>query len=90
MNAKITIDGAGRVVLPKSVREALRLGPGDELEVENEDDRLILSPVRIPPGLRKERGVWVYRSGKPAEAPIPDLIEEQRSQRTRHVSGERQ
>jgi AbrB family looped-hinge helix DNA binding protein len=90
MNAKITIDGAGRVVLPKSVREALRLGPGDELEVEKEDDRLILSPVRIPPGLRKERGVWVYRSGKPAEAPIPDLIEEQRSQRTRHVSSERQ
>jgi AbrB family looped-hinge helix DNA binding protein len=90
MNTKITIDGAGRVVLPKAVREALRLGPGDELEVEHEDDRLILSPVRIPPGLRKESGVWVYRSGKPAGASIPDLIEEQRSQRTRHVSGEGQ
>ena len=37
------------------------------------------------PVLRKEKGVWVYRSGKPAEASIPDLIEEQRSQRARQV-----
>ena len=89
MSARITIDGAGRVVLPKPVREALRLGPGDQLDVESEDDRLILSPVRIVPGLRKEKGVWVYRSGKPADASIPELLEEQRSQRTRQVSGDR-
>ena len=89
VNARATIDKAGRLVLPKSVRTALRLGPGDTLEVESEDDRIVLSPVRVRPGLVKERGVWVYRSGTPATDSIPDLIDEQRVQRTRELLGDR-
>jgi AbrB family looped-hinge helix DNA binding protein len=82
MNARLTIDKAGRLVLPKAIRESLRVGPGDTLEVESEDDRVILHPVRVRPGLAKEQGVWVYRSGTSANTSISELIEEQRSQRT--------
>jgi AbrB family looped-hinge helix DNA binding protein len=89
MNARVTIDKAGRVVLPKSIREGLRVGPGDTLEIESEDDRLIVSPVRIRPGLQKEQGIWVYRSGAPANISIPDLIDRQRDQRTRELLGDR-
>jgi AbrB family looped-hinge helix DNA binding protein len=87
MNARAIIDKAGRLVLPKSVREAVRVGPGDTLEIENDEDRIILSPIRIRPGLQKESGVWVYRSGKPVSDSIPDLIDEQRHQRTRELLG---
>jgi AbrB family looped-hinge helix DNA binding protein len=82
MNTRLTIDKAGRLVLPKAIRESLRLVAGDTLEVESEDDRVILHPVRVRPGLTKEHGVWVYRSGKLTNTSIPDLIEEQRNQRT--------
>ena len=88
MNARITLDKAGRVVLPKSVRDALRVGPGDSLEIESGDERIVLSPVRVRPGLQKEHGVWVYRSGAPSNASIPDLIDNQRARRTREILGD--
>jgi AbrB family looped-hinge helix DNA binding protein len=81
MNAKVTLDKAGRLVLPKSIREALRIGPGDTLDVESDDDRLVISPVRLRPGLQREQGIWVYRSGSPVETSIPELIDRQRGQR---------
>ena len=88
MNARITLDKAGRLVLPKSIREALRIGPGDTLEVESDDERLLISPVRLRPGLQREQGIWVYRSGSPTDASIPDLIDRQREQRIRDLPGD--
>ncbi len=88
MNGKVTLDQAGRLVLPKPVREALRVGPGDSFEITTEEDRVTLTPVRTYPGLHKERGIWVYRSGKPSKASIPDLIEESRRARSREILGE--
>jgi AbrB family looped-hinge helix DNA binding protein len=85
MRSTVTIDKAGRLVLPKSIRDALRIGPGDTLEVESDEDRVILSVVRERPGLQKEHGVWVYRSGDPSTASIPDLIDQQRNRRTGEV-----
>ena len=82
MVTKIVLDKAGRLVLPKAMREAMRVGPGDTLRIENEDDRLILSPVRDPAGLQKEQGVWVYHSGTPANTSITDLVDQGRNRRT--------
>jgi AbrB family looped-hinge helix DNA binding protein len=87
VNGKATLDRAGRLVLPKPVREALRVDAGDSFDVTTDGDRVILSPVRIRPGLQKERGIWVYRSGKPSNASIPDLIDETRRQRSRELTG---
>lgn len=42
---QIPIDKAGRVVLPKEVRERLGVQPGTELEVIEEANRIILRPV---------------------------------------------
>ena len=86
MNAKVTLDRAGRLVLPKSIREALRIGPGDTLEIECDDDRLVISPVRLRPGLQREQGIWVYRSGSSTTASIPGLIDRQRKQRMMSMS----
>ena len=76
----VTLDKAGRVVLPKPLREQMRLGPGDELTVESEGDRITLRPVRPQVQLKKEHGVWVYQ-GEPVETSIPELIDAERAKR---------
>jgi AbrB family looped-hinge helix DNA binding protein len=87
MEAEVTLDKAGRLVLPKAFREALRVGPGDTLRIQREEDRLIVSAVHPRATLQKERGIWVYRSGKPANASIREMIDQQRNRRTADLPG---
>jgi AbrB family looped-hinge helix DNA binding protein len=82
MTTKVTLDPAGRVLLPKSLREGLHLGPGDTLQVESEGDAITLRPIRPAALLRKERGVWVYQ-GEPTTVSIVDLIDREREKRVR-------
>lgn len=65
MTNLLTVDKAGRVVLPKPVRDELQLSPGDSLELESSEDQIVLRPVRGNGPLRKKRGVWVFRTGQP-------------------------
>jgi len=82
MTAKLTIDKVGRIVLPKPVREKLRLAPGDELELESLDDRITLRPSRGTAQLRKKRGVWVFHCGEPLSAStVEETIEQVRRER---------
>lgn len=59
----VTLDKAGRVVIPKRLRDQLRLAPGDSLVLDSDGERVTLSPVRSASALRKEHGIWVFRSG---------------------------
>jgi len=68
MNTKLTVDKAGRVVLPKPLRDELKLEPGDTLEVESSGEEITLRPLRGKGQLRKKNGVWVFRGGKPLSA----------------------
>jgi AbrB family looped-hinge helix DNA binding protein len=77
MTVKITIDKAGRIVIPKRLREKLQIGPGDTLQLDSEGDRITLRPIRPQATLRKEHGVWVY-SGETTDASISDLIDRER------------
>ena len=49
----VAIDRAGRIVVPKPLREALNLKAGARLEVSQEDGRLVLEPRQ--PRMRLER-----------------------------------
>jgi|HubBroStandDraft_3_1064219.scaffolds.fasta_scaffold2245771_1 AbrB family looped-hinge helix DNA binding protein len=40
-----TIDSAGRVVIPKAVREAAGLQPGQDLDVEYRDGAIVVEPA---------------------------------------------
>ena len=83
-----SIDKAGRILIPKPVREALRLEPGDSLDVHVSGDEITLRPVRQTIPIQKEDGVWVYRSDRPAKGvSIRDLIEEDRDERMWRVLG---
>jgi AbrB family looped-hinge helix DNA binding protein len=82
MMTQLTIDSAGRIVLPKPIRKELDIGPGDLLELERVGERITLRPVRGGSPLAKEKGVWVFRAGQPLPASVTDdLLEQIREQR---------
>jgi AbrB family looped-hinge helix DNA binding protein len=84
MATKISIDKAGRVVLPKSLREKMRVEAGDDLLVEAEGDRITLRPIRQEALLKKELGIWVYQ-GESSSTSIPELIDAEREKRVREL-----
>lgn len=44
---RVTIDSAGRMVIPKSLREAIGVGDGGEVEVQLTDGALLLAPPTV-------------------------------------------
>jgi AbrB family looped-hinge helix DNA binding protein len=88
MVTTLTIDKAGRIVLPKPVRDELQLSPGDSLEVESSEDRVILRPVRGNGRIYKKQGVWVFDSGEPLDADVVNkTLRQVREERDRRNSG---
>lgn len=91
MNTTVTLDKAGRVVIPKTLRDELRLEPGDSLELESEGERVTLRPVRSQSPLRKKRGVWVFQSGRNLSAAVSDkALRDLREQRDHENRGRHQ
>ena len=79
---ELTIDKAGRVVIPKSVRDGLGPQAGDILELDRQGDVLRLRPKART---RRKGRLLVFRSGlhnydiaavidKTREERIPDLM----------------
>lgn len=66
----ITIDGAGRVVIPKSMRERLHLGPGRRLRVIEDGGRVVIEPMEEVSRPAEVGGLLVIR-GKLLGA-VPD------------------
>ena len=77
MNTRLTIDKAGRVVIPKPLREELHLDAGEALEMESAGEQITLSPVRGTGPLSKERGVWVFHGGQPLPSSATDAMLQQ-------------
>ena len=89
MAGKLTLDKLGRIVIPKPLRDKLQLVPGDELELESFDDRIILRPLRGTAQLRKKRGVWVFHCGEPlAASTVQQTIEQVRRERDEQNLGQ--
>ncbi len=53
---RTTIDAAGRVVIPKQLRQAASLEPGQELEITERDGRIEIEPVSAPVQLVERDG----------------------------------
>ncbi|MDQ3319435.1 MAG: AbrB/MazE/SpoVT family DNA-binding domain-containing protein, partial [Actinomycetota bacterium] len=51
---RTTIDRAGRLVVPKPLRDELGLQPGQELELQARDGRLEVEPATTPVTLVEE------------------------------------
>jgi AbrB family looped-hinge helix DNA binding protein len=82
MSTRLVIDKAGRVVIPKPLREEFHLEPGDALEMESVGEQITLRPVRGAGPLTKEHGVWVFHAGQPLSASTTDeMLRQTRKER---------
>ena len=82
VTTKLFIDKAGRIVLPKPLRDKLQLSPGDALQLDSSGEQITLRPPRGGFPLRKKRGVWVSNSGQPvANSTINETVRRVRSER---------
>jgi AbrB family looped-hinge helix DNA binding protein len=76
-------------VLPKALRDGLRLSAGDTFDLMVQGDDVILRPRRAVSPLHKERGVWVFHTGKPmTSAETEEALRRIRVERHRQNAGE--
>jgi AbrB family looped-hinge helix DNA binding protein len=83
----LKIDSAGRIVVPKPLRERLGLRAGMDLEVGESGDCLTLKPVSEKPAMVREKGFWVHQGAAPRDFDWDRLIEEEREEHSRKVWG---
>jgi len=81
MPREITIDRSGRLVIPKAVRERHRLSPGVRLTLEEEDDRLVLVPLREATRTEERSGLLVFDGRWTGEVPDHRTLREERLDR---------
>ena len=84
----ITIDKAGRLVLPKPIRDRFNLVEGTQLEVEMEADGVRL---RVPNGgssLRRKQGIMVHHGSSVVHLDVAEFIRGQRDSRTLQLAAE--
>lgn len=82
MNARLVMDKAGRIVIPKPLRQELQLEPGDSLELESVGEQITLRPARGIGPLQNEHGIWVLHAGQPLPASATDdLLRQIREER---------
>jgi len=55
---KVTIDERGRVTIPKSIREKYNFIPGEEFEIIDENDKIILKLLIPKQKTVKSSGIW--------------------------------
>jgi AbrB family looped-hinge helix DNA binding protein len=83
----ITIDRAGRIVVPKAFRERFGLHPGTELEIEAVADGLRLRARDSAPAFIEKEGVLVHHAAGPAmEIDVAAFINREREGRATSIT----
>lgn len=71
-----TIDSAGRIVVPKRLREELGFKPGQELELSAVDGRLEVEHPVTPMRLEKRKGRLVAVVDRPMPTLSSEMVRE--------------
>ncbi len=88
MNAIAEIDKAGRIVVPKKMRDALHLVAGTRLTLMQEGDRITLKPESKPGRLVLEGAILVHRIEGALSLANRDWVKEDRETRMQRVAGD--
>ncbi len=85
---EVSIDKAGRVVVPKPVRDHLGLRQDSRLRLVETPEGVVLTPIDRPTGLLRDEDGWLVFSGESSKKIDWDrLAEEDREERMRNGGG---
>jgi len=82
----ITIDQAGRVVIPKAIRDQLHLVSGSELEVDTSGNEIRLRVANLEPSLIQKHGLLVHQGPKESKLDITEFLQSEREHRSTSIS----
>jgi AbrB family looped-hinge helix DNA binding protein len=80
MNATAEIDKAGRLVVPKKLRDSLHLVPGTRVTLRQEGCSIVIEPEAGASGLTIENGIPVFRLGRPLPPDHVNWVEQSREE----------
>jgi len=76
---RTAIDAAGRLIVPKALRDELGLTPGSALEIRAREGALVVEPVPTPVSLVRKGKVVVAKPDRPlpklTQQEVRDLLE---------------
>jgi bifunctional DNA-binding transcriptional regulator/antitoxin component of YhaV-PrlF toxin-antitoxin module len=81
----LLIDQNGKLEIPESLRAALHLEPGSEVQIEQVGDTLVLSSEKLVPKLKRVGKILMWTGDVGSE--MNDAVEQMREDRAREVSG---
>jgi AbrB family looped-hinge helix DNA binding protein len=82
---ELRIDKAGRIVVPKALRERLGFKPDMELEVIEQPDGVLLKRLEQRPSMVKIDGMWVHQGSAEPGANWERILEGVREERIESV-----
>jgi AbrB family looped-hinge helix DNA binding protein len=85
---KVTIDAAGRIVVPKPLRDRYRLHEGSTLEIEEGTSSFVLRPLTQSPAIVLRDGLLVYVGEVPRSVRQADLVDDLREERLDEIAGQ--
>jgi AbrB family looped-hinge helix DNA binding protein len=80
---KTTIDAAGRIVVPKALRDQFHLTPGSEIDIESMADGVIIRPADRDASLIDRAGVLVHHGPNTVGIDIAAFVRQERDSRAR-------
>jgi AbrB family looped-hinge helix DNA binding protein len=83
----LKMDKAGRVILPKPVRDRLGLHGGSDLEIQETPEGIVLKPADRRPSLVKKGSFFVHTGEISPGYDILTAIDEDREERMRKAWG---
>jgi AbrB family looped-hinge helix DNA binding protein len=82
---ELRIDKAGRIVVPKPLRERLGFKPDTELEAVEQPEGVLLKRVEQRPSMVKVDGLWVHQGSAEPGANWERNLEDVREERIESV-----
>ena len=82
---KLNIDKAGRLVLPKSLRDRLGFTPDSHLEAVEQPNGVLIKKAGERPAMVKVDGLWVHQGTSEPGAPWDSVVESVREERIQSI-----
>ena len=83
----VTIDSAGRLVIPKRLRDQFNLGAGTALEIEAAADGLTLRRAGVETSLVRKDGILIHHASAPSAIDVSEIIRAERRVRAVQTGG---